>query len=116
MSKAATVGAATRLPLIDWTVTAGAPQLLARCEGHPQARRRDDFQAWKAALTALAGPPDSEKERSWPEAGQTRAFAVWERAERPAATRPTAWPGVRVNLAAQWDDITATGPAATEEG
>ena len=88
------------LPVIAWTVTDGAPQLLARCEGYPQTRRRDDFQAWKTALTALAGPPDAANERALPERGAVHAYAIWERHD-----------GVRINLTAEWDDNTGTGAA-----
>ncbi len=88
------------LPVIAWTVTGGAPQLLARCEGYPQTRRRDDFQAWKTALTALVGPPDAANERALPGRGAVHAYAIWDRHK-----------GVRINLAVEWDDLIGPGAA-----
>jgi hypothetical protein len=79
------------LPAISWTVTGGAPQLMGRCDGHPEARRPGDFQAWKAALTALAGPPDDARQRTNPRSGQALAYAIWRD-----------YDGVQVNLGAEW--------------
>lgn len=89
-------GARKNLPLVSWTVTSGAPQLMIRCDGFPSTSRPETFRAWKDALTALAGPPDSEGERPEKPAGTTWAWAVWEDYQR-----------VRLNLHAEWDDQAA---------
>jgi len=92
-------GAAKGLPAASWRVTAGAPQLIIQCN-EPWSSPEADLRAWKSALTALAGPPDSTGERPDAPNGEVFAFAVWEDYQQ-----------VRVNLNTRWDDDTVTGRA-----
>jgi hypothetical protein len=101
MNRLMEYGATRNLPPAAWTVTAGAPQLLVRCEEYPSSGRATSFQAWKHALTTLAGQPDSDGQRTDNSTGTIHAWAVWDSYQR-----------VRVNLGAEWDEQ----PAGSEAG
>jgi hypothetical protein len=94
-------GATRNLPPAAWTVTAGAPQLMVRCEEYPSSGRAASFEAWKDALTALVGQPDNDGQQVHSSTGTIHAWAIWDSYQR-----------VRVNLGAEWDEQ----PAEPEAG
>lgn len=93
MNRLMEYGATRNLPPVTWTVTTGAPQLLVRCQEHPSSYRTAIFHAWKDALTALAGQPDSDGQRARNSTGTIQVWAIWD-----------SYQLVRVNLGAEWDE------------
>jgi hypothetical protein len=101
MNRLMEYGATRNLPPAAWTITSGAPQLLVRCEEYPSSGRAASFQAWKNALTELAGQPDNDGQSVRSSSGTIQAWAIWDSYQR-----------VRVNLGAEWDE----DPAEPEAG
>lgn len=89
------------LPVIAWTVGAYGAVLAGECLALPHAQRREHFDAWKAAITALGGAPAADREAA-AGGGQTRLVAGWQQVQiRPGS----AYPAVQVTLTASiWPD------------
>ena len=90
------------LPAIAWTVTPAGSGLNGTCQELPYAIRGEHFEAWLAAISALAGQePEHDRETTTP-AGETRRVVQWNAIPLRPGTR---YPAVRVTLTASiWPD------------
>lgn len=100
------------LPPVAWTVQSAGASLVGPMLGHPDARRREEFGAWTAAITAASGkaPGHDNEHTSGGSEGETRLTAAWEylpgglprdSKRQPGERRP----GARVALVASiWSD------------
>lgn len=63
-----------KLPVISWSIAGSAsqPTLIGRCDAESTAERRNDFEAWREALSATALPGETDVD------GRTRLRASVE--------------------------------------
>ena len=66
------------LPAITWTVQSAGASVAGQVLSHPDAQRREAFNAWRAAITSAAGrAPEADREVAT-QGGETRLVAAWE--------------------------------------
>jgi len=68
------------LPAIAWTVQSAGASLVGQVLSHTAARRREDFTAWKAAITAAScsAPDHDHKLAPGDTSGEARLTASWK--------------------------------------
>jgi hypothetical protein len=77
-----TSSVSTGLPPIAWTVQPAGMVLLGRALAHPMTQRRDDWNAWRAAIASLAGRDADNATEHTDRDGTTRLVGQWEHALR----------------------------------
>jgi hypothetical protein len=103
LGKLLALAAKRNLPPIAWTVQTVGPSLVGSAVNHAGARRRADYEAWKAAITVAAGVPDQDSKRDFP--GETCLTAAWERVPVTLVRNDGTHLRVRVALVASiWGD------------
>lgn len=94
------------LPAINWTVTDVTASLHGESLARPHSLRREQFAAWKAAITVASGrDPDWDREHEF-SSGETRLAAGWRRLPvRLGAPADQLYPSATVALTASiWPD------------
>jgi hypothetical protein len=101
------LGVKQKLPPIAWRIGTAGSNLLGECVATPYAKRRADFEAWKAAIgVAASQDPDHDTEHTFGGSdGETRLVTGWERV--PVKLAPASGHPVTVTLtlvASIWPD------------
>ncbi len=93
------------LPAINWAVQSAGANLSGGCLAYPDAQRREDFRAWKDAITSASGrAPDHDREHAC-SGGEIRLVCGWEHLPVGLAAGSPRYPAAGVTLTASiWPD------------
>ena len=93
------------LPAVTWTVGRAGASLVGDVFAHPYTRRREDWNAWKAAITSASGSVPDHEHATGETGGEIRLTASWEHLPVGLTRDSSPYPSAAVALVATiWPD------------